>query len=642
MRVRSIALLGAVLCVAGCLPANDETTEDTGAPPVETDADTSPGDAGPDADVPRDRGVARDATVERDAVTPVDGAPNPDAAVPTDAAPAPDAAPPCPDGQAMDACGVCGGEGPATWYADVDADGLGDARIHVTACESPAGFADNSDDAQPDCATNDTDVCGACGGPGELFWFADQDGDGRGDAERRIVSCTAPRGFVANDDDPEPGCATDDTDICAVCGGPGTRLFYLDADGDGLGVAEAPVEACEAPDGYVENADDPDPRCISNDTDACGRCGGPGLIPAWVDQDLDGLGDPAQAVMVCVLQPGLVRNGDDPEPECPTNDTDLCGVCGGADGAADCADECGGTAFLDLCGLCVGGNTGVEPSVADRDADGVPDACDDCPDVPIERRVIVQWDAIAPFSQQGGPAHGPYTFQLILWPSGEFTFLYDTVEPFGATNTVGYQFDGARGQALGVDSEFAREQPHVHWLRDPDGTVSVDYAPVFEWVDITDLSEPLEMGDDTSQAFALPFAFPFGDHTFDTIYVSSNGFVSFAPIQGAAYQNGPLPTNQVGPAIFPFWDDLNPLQGGSVHAFVAAPACQEDCHGDLGGFAFVDGCGLCVGGNTGLQASQDIDCNGDCDGAAFVNDCGLCVAGTPASSPSRPTCVAPI
>jgi len=44
----------------------------------------------------------------------------------------------------------CGEDEPSctetTWYADADADGLGDANTSVSACEQPTGYVDNSDD----------------------------------------------------------------------------------------------------------------------------------------------------------------------------------------------------------------------------------------------------------------------------------------------------------------------------------------------------------------------------------------------------------------------------------------------------------------------------------------------------------------
>ncbi len=56
-----------------------------------------------------------------------------------------------------------------------------------------------------------------------------------------------------------------------------------------------------------------------------------------------------------------------------------------------------------------------------------------------------------------------------------------------------------------------------------------------------------------------------------------------------------------------------------------------DCNEDAGGTAFVDKCGVCVGGNTGLEPTEGecakVDCNGDTDGKAFFDKCGRCVGG---------------
>ena len=36
------------------------------------------------------------------------------------------------------------------------------------------------------------------------------------------------------------------------------KTFFKDSDGDGYGDLKRPYQACEAPEGYVENRDDPD------------------------------------------------------------------------------------------------------------------------------------------------------------------------------------------------------------------------------------------------------------------------------------------------------------------------------------------------------------------------------------------------
>ncbi|TVR39118.1 MAG: hypothetical protein EA392_07175, partial [Cryomorphaceae bacterium] len=65
--------------------------------------------------------------------------------------------------------------------------------------------------------------------------------------------------------------------------------------------------------------------------------------------------------------------------------------------------------------------------------------------------------------------------------------------------------------------------------------------------------------------------------------------------------------------------------------------CVEDCNGVLGGTAFIDQCGTCVGGNTGLQPCVQ-DCNNDWGGSAFLDQCGNCVGGNTGQIPCVQDC----
>ncbi len=67
--------------------------------------------------------------------------------------------------------------------------------------------------------------------------------------------------------------------------------------------------------------------------------------------------------------------------------------------------------------------------------------------------------------------------------------------------------------------------------------------------------------------------------------------------------------------------------------------CIQDCNGDWGGGAFLNICGMCVGGNTNVDTLFGMDClgncegdaiqdcNGDCQGSAYLNECNVCVGG---------------
>jgi glucuronoarabinoxylan endo-1,4-beta-xylanase len=66
---------------------------------------------------------------------------------------------------------------------------------------------------------------------------------------------------------------------------------------------------------------------------------------------------------------------------------------------------------------------------------------------------------------------------------------------------------------------------------------------------------------------------------------------------------------------------------------------QIDCNGDTNGVAFIDSCGICAGGNTGVDPVLDpdvcypVDCNGDTNGTAFPDSCGTCAGGNTGITP---------
>ncbi len=64
-----------------------------------------------------------------------------------------------------------------------------------------------------------------------------------------------------------------------------------------------------------------------------------------------------------------------------------------------------------------------------------------------------------------------------------------------------------------------------------------------------------------------------------------------------------------------------------------------DCNGDANGTAYIDSCGVCAGGNTGITPSDDksecapVDCHGVLNGTAFVDSCGICAGGSTGIEP---------
>ncbi len=95
-------------------------------------------------------------------------------------------------------------------------------------------------------------------------------------------------------------------------------------------------------------------------------------------------------------------------------------------------------------------------------------------------------------------------------------------------------------------------------------------GPHYDWIDITGIGYPISMFDDDNQGpFPLEFAFPFYDQAFWNFRVCSNGFITFTSTS-TDYSNEPIPGASIENLIAPFWEDINPSNGGSVYWYADA------------------------------------------------------------------------
>jgi hypothetical protein len=241
----------------------------------------------------------------------------------------------------------------ATWYADTDTDGFGDADISYSACEAPPGFmADSSDcddeddaafpGADETCDGTDNDCDGvtdeddATDAP---TWYADADTDGFGDGDSSHSACEVPPGYLADSTDCDDGdgavfpgadevCDGSDNDCDGVTdedSATDVSTWYADTDGDGFGDAAVTHTACTLPPGHAEDATDCDDAesttfpgadevCDGTDNDCDGSTDEDDATdaPVWyADADGDGFGDLASSRHACSMPTGHIEDGSD-------------------------------------------------------------------------------------------------------------------------------------------------------------------------------------------------------------------------------------------------------------------------------------------------------------------------------------------
>ncbi len=251
------------------------------------------------------------------------------------------------------------------WYIDVDGDGQGDeTSISTESCSPPVdsttgnSYVDNADDcddmdlsiysgAPETCNSIDDDCDGMVDdkASGGMTYYPDADGDGFGDDSVPYISCGDPSSLtlayvtIGGDcDDSDSGTYPGATDVCdgidQNCSGDesdatGTGDFYLDLDEDGYGDVSNMMSSCEAPEGYVSNADDcndldetvflgADELCDGIDNDCDGDVDqddvdfdSVSLLTYYADQDQDGYGDDNSTVLDCAQPAGYVLDGGD-------------------------------------------------------------------------------------------------------------------------------------------------------------------------------------------------------------------------------------------------------------------------------------------------------------------------------------------
>ena len=235
----------------------------------------------------------------------------------------------------VDECGECGGSGYTDNCGVCDDDPENDCPYDCAGV--PGGSA--VEDCAGECGGSAIlDECDICEGPGIPEGECDCNGNlldecglcGGGGIPEGVCDCSGNLMPEGNCD-----CNGNLLDECGVCGGPGLINWFFDSDGDGFGSSQSGIEIqcsnASLPIVWVTNNNDIDDNfyCISNE-----------LLTLYEDVDGDGLGC-GLPMTVCVTENmynNQVDNSDDLECDCITNDTDLCGICAGSNECVDCLD----------------------------------------------------------------------------------------------------------------------------------------------------------------------------------------------------------------------------------------------------------------------------------------------------------------
>ena len=223
------------------------------------------------------------------------------------------------------------------FYRDADGDGYGSTSDFITACSEPLGYtkeAGDCDDSNPDIHPAAQDPCDGldnnCNNSIDedavvQTYYLDQDGDGYGNNNDTVESCTPPFGYVLQGgdcDDSNENVHPNGVELCDQldnnCNGEldenvNETVFYRDADRDGYGNPDNTFVACLPPTGFVLQAGDcndgdsdinpgtPD-LCDGLDNNCNGSLDEDAVMQAYyLDNDGDGFGNDNSRLDDCML-----------------------------------------------------------------------------------------------------------------------------------------------------------------------------------------------------------------------------------------------------------------------------------------------------------------------------------------------------
>ena len=371
-------------------------------------------------------------------------------------------------------------------YDDSDGDGYGGSEAGEVCAltDGQVEVGGDCNDADPNTYPLATEACDGldnnCDNVIDEFiarqeWFVDADGDGFGTQIGSERSCERPEGsFVeaagdCNDDDQliNPGavevCDGIDNDCDSLLDDadevdPSSQnTYYRDDDFDGYGVLADVISACFPPNPrYVDVAgdcNDEQPNAnpsalevcdgLDNDCDTLVDDEDDSISPAsqtefFVDNDLDGFGNPSEFTLACTDIPGAVTNDDDCNDDNPDatllqlwyNDIDSDGVGGPGALGLFCESPFEGAAPESAGSDCDDNDPVRYPGATDVCEDGIDQDCSgaDSPcanwlyTVRESDNTLRRWDLLSGTWQDIGPLGTAFDFGDLAYDESTGTF----------------------------------------------------------------------------------------------------------------------------------------------------------------------------------------------------------------------------
>ena len=383
-------------------------------------------------------------------------------------------------------------------------------------------------------------------GPGDLCLGVDcsalDDACMVGTCDPADGSCAAaPRadGTACDDGD---ACTSDDACAAGVCGGGAVDCAGLD-DACNVGVCDPGTGSCVAmPVADGTGCDDGD-LCTASDACAAGVCAGSAVdCSAASDMCNAGVCDPGTGS--CVAMPVADGTGCDDGSLCTVSDRCAAGTCAGS--AVDCSglsDMCNAGVCDPGTGSCVATPVADGTSCSDADLCTTGDVCraGACGGTATDCSLLTDMCNVGSCDPGTGGCRATPVTDGTACDDGDPTTTGDAC----MTGTC-------RGTSC------------------PDSDISGPWAYGYEVpVSRRTLTAPasLTLGDDqVSTAVPIGFTFDFFGTPYTSVYVGSNGWVSFqATTSSGCCTGGPLPSTTLPPAsIALFWDDLDPPEGGTI------------------------------------------------------------------------------